>query len=198
MKLQYDRFFARMLTFAKLGKNLVFVAEQSDETENRSDGKGGTINVKTGVKPNMPKGSKFDFDVVVNTYTKDGKSYGKVEKDRTKTFAIGDVVEMPNYSYWEAAIARSKQGTAKTKDDIKTFDEMMESESENLNNGGDNNITQANALIQQISSVITALPTDKQKVVAGKFTETLGSPMFKNEKDKTKLEKYLEIAKSVK
>lgn len=193
MKLHYDRFFARMLTYAKQGKTLVFVAEQSDETENRSDGKGGTVNVKVGVKPNMPKGSKFDFDVVVNTYMKDGKSFGKIEKDRTKTFNIGDVVEMPNYKHWADAIARAKQGTVRSKDEIKTLDAQLDSEMDDLNSGGN----KTTAIIQKIETVIGKLPKEKQKELAKAFTDKLGSPMFKDVKDVSKLNEYLKVAETI-
>jgi len=195
MKLNYDRFFARMLTFAKVGKNLVFVAEQSDETENRSDGKGGTINVKVGVKPNMPKGSKFDFDVVVNTYEKDGKSYGKIQKDRTKTFVIGDVVEMPNYSHWEQAIKKAQLGIIRNKDDIKSFDDTISDEVDNLNSGG----SKVANLISKIDEAIASLPKEKQGQLAAAFKENekLGSAKFKDVKDIKKLEEYLRVAKSI-
>src|SRR5690606_22092594 len=119
-----------------------------------------------GVKPNLPKGSKFDFDVVVQTYTKDGKSYGKVEKDRTKTFNIGDVVEMPNYKHWQSAIVKAQTGKVRTKDELKSFDQTLEEEADSLNSVASND---ADKIKDEITAIINSITKDKQKELVGKF-----------------------------
>lgn len=194
MGLNYDRFFAKLLTFVKMGKNLSYVAESSDETESRTDAQGNQVNVKIGVKPNLPKGSKFDFDVVVNTYTKDGKSFGKVEKDRTKTFNIGDVVEMPNYNHWKDAIAKAQLGKVTKREDIKDFDDTLDEEVESLNNPtGDKSAE----LVSKIESVIAGMEKETQKKLAAGLTEKFKSAKFKDIKDAKVLQEMLDFAKSL-
>jgi hypothetical protein len=194
MGLNYDRFFAKLLTFVKLGKNLSYVAEASDETESRTDAQGNQINVKVGIKPNLPKGSKFDFDVVVNTYTKDGKSFGKIEKDRTKTFNIGDVVEMPNYTHWKDAIAKAQLGKVTKREDIKNFDDTLDDEANSLNNPlGD----KTSELITKIEEVINTLDKDQQKNLAKGLIEKFKTAKFKDVKDAKVLQGMLDFAKSL-
>ncbi|OBG93865.1 hypothetical protein A9X05_09190 [Mycobacterium sp. E3298] len=195
MGLHYDRFFARLLTYVKMGKNLSYVAEASDETESRTDALGNQISVKVGVKPNLPKGSKFDFDVVVQTFIKDGKSYGKIEKDRTKTFNIGDIVEMPNYKHWKVAIERAQQGKIRTKEEIKSFDQILSDEAKDLTNVA---VDDADKIKDEITKIIIALPQAKQKEVQDAFTAKVGDAKYKSTSDLAKLKKYLDVAQSIK
>lgn len=195
MQLHYDRFFAKLLTYVKMGKNLSYVAEAQDETESRTDAQGNQISVKVGVKPNLPKGSKFDFDVVVNTFTKDGKSYGKVEKDRTKTFNIGDVVEMPNYTHWKAAIEKAQLGKVRTREEIKSFEETLDKEAESLKNTSGDNLDEIRSEIQKI---IDSSSKEKQTNIANAFKEKFKTMRFKEEMDGKVLEGMFKIAKEIK
>ncbi|WP_431785850.1 AAA family ATPase [Paenibacillus lactis] len=194
MGLHYDRFFARLLMYVKQGKNLSYVAEQTDETESRTDANGNQVNIKVGVRPNLPKGSKFDFDVVVNTFTKDGKPYGRVEKDRTKTFNIGDIIEKPNYNHWKEAIEKAQLGRVRTKEEITSFDNILDKEADNLNSV-DGESTQN--LINEIMTTLMPLSQEKK----AKFQETLVSKYktskFKDETDPKKLKDMLKILKSI-
>ncbi|TVY09885.1 AAA family ATPase [Paenibacillus cremeus] len=194
MGLHYDRFFAKLLTYVKMGKNLSYVAEASDETESRTDAQGNQISVKVGVKPNLPKGSKFDFDVVVQTYTKDGKSFGKVEKDRTKTFNIGDIVEMPNYNHWKAAIAKAQTGRKITKEEIKNFDETLNAEAESLSNPEGNKVDE---LISKIDTIIATLSQDQKKELAKGLTDKFKTAKYKDVKDEKTLQAMYEYTKSL-
>jgi hypothetical protein len=195
MGLHYDRFFARLLTYVKMGKNLSYVAEASDETESRTDAQGNQISVKVGVKPNLPKGSKFDFDVVVNTFTKDNKAFGKVEKDRTKTFNIGEIIEMPNHKHWLSAIEKSKLGKVRDKSDIKSFEQTLDEEAESLNGSA---VKDADKIKDEIGKIIDSLTTEKKKEIVEAFTKQVGDAKYKGVSDITKLKKYLEVAKSAK
>lgn len=192
MKLHYERFFARLLTYVKMGKNLVFVAEQTDLNENRTDAAGNQTSVKVGIKPNMQKDSKFDFDVVVNTYTKDGKSFGKIEKDRTKTFQIGDVVEMPNYSHWEDAIQKAREGKIRTKDDIKSFDDTINKEVSSLKDESGDNVQEVR---DQIQRIIDSSSKEKQTKLAEAFKANFKTMRFKEETNVKILEGMLKIAR---
>lgn len=195
MQLHYDRFFARLLTYVKMGKNLSYVAEGQDETETRTDSNNNQVSVKVGVKPNLPKGSKFDFDVVVNTYTENGKAYGRVEKDRTKTFSIGDVIEMPNYSHWEEAIKKAQQGKVRNKEDIKSFEQTLEEEADSLNGVASNDLDK---IKDEITSIVNGLTKTKKEEIAKEFTKELGDMKYLSVSDYSKLKKYLEIAKKYK
>ncbi|MEK4006431.1 AAA family ATPase [Paenibacillus sp. FSL H3-0333] len=196
MGLHYDRFFARLLTYVKQGKNLSYVAEQTDEKENRTDSQGNAVSVKIGVKPNLPAGSKFDFDVVVNTYIKDGKSYGKVEKDRTKTFNIGDEIEMPNYKHWKDAIAKAQTGRIRTKEEIGNFEDQLNKEAEGLNSVTDT--AKAQEVIDEIMAVLTPLPNEKKAEFQTAIIKKYGDPKFRNETDPKKLKNMLKLLNDIK
>lgn len=190
MSLRYDSFFAKMLTFAAQGKNVTFVAEQADKKENTKLSDGSVTSVVVGVKPNMPNESNFDFDVVVRTFKKDGNSYGEIEKDRTETFAVGAIVEKPNYTHWEEAIKLSQQGRTRSKDEIKSFEETIAAESDDIATSKEASV------IEKIEKVINSLDESKQGDVAAAFKKEYKTARYKDEKDLAKLEGYLRIAQS--
>ncbi|MBX6362190.1 MAG: AAA family ATPase [Acidobacterium ailaaui] len=185
IKLKYDSFYQRMMRYAKQGKNLVFVAEQKDKTEN--------INgqpVKVGVMPNMQKDSEFDFDVVIRTYDKDGVSYGVVIKDRTGTFKRGEEIEEPKFEHWKGAIERAHQGKKRSKSEVKSFDDVLKKEAEDLDDSGE-------GLKEEILSIVKTLD-DKQKAeFAKELKAKFNDHKFKNFTDKKQLKETLEIIKNI-
>jgi hypothetical protein len=194
MKLHYDRFFARMLTYAKQGKNLVFVAEVKDKNENKLNAKGEQISVKVGEIPSMQKDSKYDFDVVVKTYIKEGKPVGVVEKDRTQVFNVGDIVDKPNYNHWKSAIAKAQKGVTRSKDEIKSFDETVGKEADKFDGTiGD----KANELIKGISKIIDVMSPDQQKEMAVGFKEKFKTTKFKELRDVNILQAMLDYVEAL-
>lgn len=186
IKLQYDKFFARMMTFAKQAKNLVFIAEQKDKTENRN----GTP-IKVGVMPNMQKESEYDFDVVVRTYNKDGKPFGLIVKDRTGTYTVGEEIEKPSYDNWKDAITKAQKGKKRDKAEIQDYDEVIDNEAEEFDETGD-------LIKDKISDRIKKLSREQKDKFIEEMDGQLGDHKFKNFTDKDKLQQTLDIVKSIK
>ncbi len=193
MKLHYDRFFARMLTYSKQGKNLIFVAEVKDKNENKLNSKGEQISVKVGEIPSMQKDSKYDFDVVVKTQIKDGKPIGIVEKDRTGSFNVGDIVDKPNYSHWADAIKKSQKGIVRSKEDIKSFDDTLASEADKF---GANIGDKATEIIKNIQKIIEVQSNEDQKALAGKLKEKFNTVKFKDSRDVVLLQSIFDFVKA--
>lgn len=190
IKLHYDRFFARMLGYAKQGKNLVFIAEKKDKTENKRDAQGNIVPTKVGEMPNMQKNAEYDFDVVVRTYTKNGESYGIVEKDRTGTFKVGEEIYQPNYEHWKEAIEKARKGKKRTKDEIKTFDDSINKEIEAHEDLGETDVSK---LISQIMEKIGKLPKPKQTELQKILVEKFGNAKIREWKDEEQLKETLNI-----
>jgi hypothetical protein len=195
IKLHYEKFFGRMMEIAKQAKNLVFIAEKKDKTEQKKDAiSGQSVSVKIGEMPNMQKNAEYDFDVVIKTYIKDGESHGVIEKDRTGTFKVGDEVVRPNYSHWADAISQAQKGTLRKKDEIQTFTDAINKEAEQHSiSSGD----RAVQLIDEITGVINELDDAKKTVLAEGFTKKFKTIKYKDIKDIAKLTDMLEFAKTV-
>lgn len=190
MKLHYERFFGRMLSYSKEGKNLVFVAEQKDETENRTDSYGNQVNVKVGVMPSMQKGSKYDFDVVIRTYMKNGEPFGMVEKDRTGTFKVGEEIPKPNHSHWGEAINKAQKGKQRTKEDINNFEKAVDDQADNFN------VVEVTPK-DKLNEVVDGMSLPQKKEFAKKMNEVLGKHNYKDFTDESEIKKALELAKQV-
>lgn len=87
----------KKLDLASAGINVISIAQQADI----KDEKGKVL----GHKPAMKKNADYDYDVVLYLFVKEaeGKTrhYAKVMKDRTETFAIGQIVENPTFDMWQ-------------------------------------------------------------------------------------------------
>lgn len=185
IKLHYDRFFAKMLNYAKLGKNLIFIAEQKDENETRMDSNGNQTFVKIGDMPNMQKNTKYDFDVVVYFYLENGESKGRVERDRTGTFKPGDIINVPNYSHWKEAIEKSQSGKIRTKEDLVDFEKSL-----------DKDVDAFNALEDEPNK-IKAIATEIKKVASAKLKEGITKAQIEKTAGKTLKFDTLEQAQAV-
>lgn len=101
------------IRLASQGVNLISVAQSVDVMEDAGNG----TRVKIGEKPNMSKNAAYDYDIVLRLFIKDGKYYGQVEKDRTKTVPRGDIIENPSFDIWKSRLsAKDNQGDAVAKD----------------------------------------------------------------------------------
>ena len=64
------------------------------------------------IRPDMDKSAPYDYDIQLFLFTKkdgDGevKFYARVDKDRTKKYAVGDVVENPSFELWSNTLGDS-------------------------------------------------------------------------------------------
>lgn len=97
------------IRLASQGVNIVSVSQAADVMENSGD-----TMVKVGEKPDMHKKAKYDYDIKLRLFIKDGKYYGEVEKDRTDTYSVGTVLENPSYDNWKERVeGKENQGTTK-------------------------------------------------------------------------------------
>jgi len=98
IKLIHKRINSRLIELAGYGKNVIMITQLSDEKQKMGD-----EFVKIGEKPNGIKGIEYDFDIVMKIYIdKDtNQRYGVIEKDRTSTYQIGDIVENPSFDNWK-------------------------------------------------------------------------------------------------
>lgn len=91
---------------ASSGVNIVSVSQSADVMENSGDSM-----VKVGEKPDMHKKAKYDYDIKLRLFVKDGKYYGEVEKDRTDTYPVGTILENPSYDNWKDRVeGKENQG----------------------------------------------------------------------------------------
>lgn len=94
------------IRLASAGVNIVSVSQAADVMENSGD-----TMVKVGEKPDMHKKAKYDYDIKLRLFIKDGKYYGEVEKDRTDTYPVGTVLENPSYDNWKDRVeGKENQG----------------------------------------------------------------------------------------
>lgn len=192
MKTYYEEFYSRTVGYAKLGKNLVYIAEQKDKTENIN----GEIR-KVGVMPNAQKDIEFDFDVVVRTFQEesviDGKKVyspkGVVLKDRTGTFKVGDVIDKPHYDLWKDAIEKAQQGKRRAKDEIKTVKEAAEEEIEVIDDG--------ETLRRKALDMIKSLDNTAKSKAKDLLIEKIGTHEVHKLSDVDKLQEAVKILKTL-
>lgn len=98
---------------ASQGINIVSIAQAQDEMKDMGNNK----RIKIGEKPNMAKNARFDYDVVLRLFVKDGKYMGIVEKDRTETYERGAEIANPSYANWAKRLtADDNKGNVIVKD----------------------------------------------------------------------------------
>lgn len=137
------------------GIHIISVAQGTD----KRDDSGEKI---IGIKPDMHKSVGFDYDTVLEFFTKeeaDGTHYyAKVLKDRTKVTKRGDIIENPCYDIWKDYFEeRSKLETNQTsyKNDIKASTESMEDKAD-----------KAEELATEFKEVLKSLKDNKDALLA--------------------------------
>ncbi|WP_320973194.1 AAA family ATPase [Enterocloster bolteae] len=80
------------------GIHIISVAQATDERDKTGE-------KVIGIKPDMHKSVKFDYDTVLEFYTEEDKDgihyYARVLKDRTNVTKRGDIIENPCYDIWK-------------------------------------------------------------------------------------------------
>ncbi|KRN10774.1 AAA family ATPase [Liquorilactobacillus mali] len=109
------------IALASRGINVISVAQMKDVMEDVSE----TKRIKVGEVPDMKKKATYDYDVVIKLFKDDeDKYFGKIEKDRTKTTTLGQVIENPSYEIWQERLEGKKnQGDVVKKDFVGNNDE---------------------------------------------------------------------------
>lgn len=91
----------------------------------------GNDNVKVGEKPSLRKNAQHEYDVILRFFKEKDLATGRpiykveVEKDTTRTLAVGDIIESPSYELYRGYIeANEKLGTVDSAYD-KTLEDNM-------------------------------------------------------------------------
>jgi hypothetical protein len=83
------------------GIHIVSVAQATDERDKKKTDK------IIGIKPDMHKSAKFDYDTILEFYTEEDPKdnsvhyYAKVKKDRTNVTKAGDIIENCTFDIWK-------------------------------------------------------------------------------------------------
>lgn len=122
MKLQQAK-----IDLSSKGKHIVSVAQATEVYEGTGDNR-----KLVGIKPDMHKSVKFDYDTILEFYKEENgdevKYFAKVKKDRTNVTKVGQIIENPSYDIWKDYFeAMNGLDTNETtyKQDIKTSTESM-------------------------------------------------------------------------
>lgn len=122
MKLQQAK-----IDLSSKGKHIVSVAQASEIYEGTGENR-----KLIGIKPDMHKSVKFDYDTILEFYKEengeDVKYFARVKKDRTNVTKVGQIIENPSYDIWKNYFdAMNGLNTNETtyKQDIKTSTESM-------------------------------------------------------------------------
>lgn len=82
------------------GKHVVSVAQATEVYEGTGDNR-----KLVGIKPDMHKSVKFDYDTILEFYKEEKgdevKYFAKVKKDRTNVTKVGQVIENPSFDIWK-------------------------------------------------------------------------------------------------
>lgn len=197
IKLNAEKLASKTLGFKRDGKTVIIIAEGKDETEAIIDAQGNTTRKKVGITFNAQKDFDFDFDIVIEM-VRDPKTKktigGRVIKDRLGVIPEGEIVENPTYEIWAEEIEKKRSGTKKAAK--KDFESSLKDDEKNFN--ADNTIAKAENIKDEIAKIVESLSNDKQKELVVLFTKNVGDAKYKSVSDIGKLNKYLEVAKSLK
>ena len=134
------------IVFSSMGKWVVEVAHQKDVFDDPS-----SLNKKKiGEAPDLAKKADYDFDIVIQMFTKEDKEgnvtyFGKIYKDRTGVTKKGEIIENPSFEIWRAKWESTKKfgvkkavdlsvGVNKDKESMEIEDEKAEDIANNLKN----------------------------------------------------------------
>ncbi len=151
MKLQQAK-----IDLSTRGKHVVSVAQATEVYEGTGDNR-----KLVGIKPDMHKSVKFDYDTILEFYKEengdDVKYFAKVKKDRTNVTKVGQIIENPSYDIWKDYFESMHDlDTNKTtyKEDIKTSTESMV-----------NNAEKSEELAVELKDVLKSLKDNKDALL---------------------------------
>lgn len=168
MKLQQAK-----IDLSSKGKHIVSVAQATEVYEGTGENR-----KLIGIKPDMHKSVKFDYDTILEFYKEENgeevKYFAKVKKDRTNVTKVGQIIENPSYDIWKDYFdAMNDLSTNETtyKQDIKTSTESMVDKAE-----------RSEELAAEFKDILKALKDNKEAL------SKVNKMMKENEVDLKKLE----------
>lgn len=156
------------------GVHMVSVCQVEDVKEKQGDNF-----VKVGEKPVANKNIEYDYDIVINLFTKleDGEIVykGEIKKDRTGKTKVGDIITNPSYKIWGEELNEGEIIESNFQEDVSKDIEKVEKE-ENNDQVGNSEVSFQNKdrIMAEIKSKTNK---DNKPVVTtflkehGKFTE---------------------------
>lgn len=151
MKLQQAK-----IDLSSKGKHVVSVAQATEVYEGTGDNR-----KLVGIKPDMHKSVKFDYDVILEFFTEvngeDVRYFAKVKKDRTNVTKIGQIIENPSYDIWKdyfESMNGLETNETTYKQDMKTSTESMV-----------NNAEKAEELAIEFKGILKQLKDDKDALL---------------------------------
>jgi len=186
------------IMFSSQGKWIVEVAHQKDVFREATDDekKKGIDRVKIGEAPDLAKKADYDFDIVIQMFTKEDKEgnityFGKIYKDRTGVTKKGQILEDPNFEIWREKWESTKKFGVKKGIDYSTGvnkdKESMEIEDEKAEEIADN-----------IKEVLKSASVDNQKKIGKKMRELEINIKDLINNDIAKLQEVLEFSTMLK
>ena len=186
------------IMFSSQGKWIVEVAHQKDVfREPTAEEKNKNIDrVKIGEAPDLAKKAEYDFDIVIQMFTKEDKEgnvtyFGKIYKDRTGVTKKGEVLEDPSFEIWRGKWESTKKFGVKKAVDYSTGvekdKESMEIEDE-----------KAEEIADSIKDTLKSASPESQKKIGKKMRDLeINIKDFRNN-DIEKLKEVLEFATMLK
>ncbi len=185
------------IVFSSQGKWIVEVAHQKDVFRDATDDekKKGIDRVKIGEAPDLAKKAEYDFDIVLQLFTKEDKEgvttyFAKVLKDRTGVLNKGDIIENPTFETWrDKWESTRKHGVKKAVDystGIKKDQDLMEIEEE-----------KADDIVVTIKALLKSSTPDKQKAIGKKMRDLEINVKDLINNDTEKLAEVLEFAQAL-
>jgi hypothetical protein len=180
------------IIFSSLGKWVVEVAHQKDvyDDPNSQDKK------KIGEAPDLAKKAEYDFDIVLQLFTKEDKDgnvtyFAKVYKDRTGVTKKGDILENPSFEIWKKKWESTKKYGVKPALDLsKGVDkdkEIMEIEDDTIEE-----------IVTSIKNILKSTSEDKQKKIGKKMRDLEINIKDLANNELEKLKEILEFAETLK
>lgn len=159
---------------ASAGVNIVSVSQSADVMENSGDSM-----VKVGEKPDMHKKAKYDYDIKLRLFVKDGKYYGEVEKDRTDTYPVGTVLENPSYDNWKKRVeGKDNQGETTGVDFTDSVDKSKKAY--------EDEIKSEMSFKERVQEYAATLNDDEKKEFVNKMIAIAGTAKAKDMSDEAK------------
>lgn len=180
------------ILFSSLGKWVVEIAHQKDiyDNPNSQDKK------KIGEAPDLAKKAEYDFDIVLQMFTKEDKDgnttyHAKVFKDRTGVTQKGSILDNPSFEIWRSKWESTKKYGIKNKVDLsKGVDkdkEVMQAEEDT-----------AEELSQEIKKILKESSVENQKKIGKKMKDLELDVRDLVNNDVEKLNEILDFAKAIK
>jgi hypothetical protein len=199
-----------VLSLMALPIHVILTAREKDETVSSKDENGQFTSTPTGKKlPDSFKGIDYNIKSMIRMFRNDDDEVCySVEKDRTKTFAVGEVVVNPSLTAFEATISKGAgRKTFAIKNDLddaiqkdrQIFEKEMLGDIAESVTPAETKGANVEDLINSINEVMRNLSQadrDKKKAALASASLPATPALIKKVSDTTTLNKILEIVKA--